>query len=78
MLLSLTEGLLSLCGHMLLHSEEVFHPRTINVKQYLNTNKFSVNNRHCVIKSSQTTQFYTTKYFKNNPVVMVIEQNHFT
>jgi hypothetical protein len=32
-----------------------------NIKQYLSTDNFSVNNRHVVIKSSQTTQFCITK-----------------
>ena len=45
----------------MLPSEEVCHPKTINIIQYLNTNNFSVNNRHFVIKSSQTTQLYNTK-----------------
>jgi peptidoglycan hydrolase-like protein with peptidoglycan-binding domain len=38
-------------------------PKTINIKQYLNTNNFSVNNRHFVIKSSQAAQLYNTKVF---------------
>jgi hypothetical protein len=42
----------------LLQSEEVSHPKTINIKLYLITNNFSVNNRHFVIKSSQATQLY--------------------
>jgi hypothetical protein len=29
-----------------------------DIEQYLNTNNFSVNNRHVVIKSSQATQLY--------------------
>ena len=45
--------------------EEVCDPKTINIKQYLNTNNFSVNNRHFVIKSSQATQLYITKVFYN-------------
>jgi hypothetical protein len=40
---------------------EVSHPKTINIKQYLSTDNFSVNDRHVVIKSSQTTQLYNTK-----------------
>jgi hypothetical protein len=36
----------------------VSHPKTINIKLYLITNNFSVNNRHFVIKSSQATQLY--------------------
>jgi hypothetical protein len=35
-------------------------PKTINIKQYLNTSNFTVNNRHVVIKSSQATQLYIT------------------
>jgi hypothetical protein len=42
---------------------EVYHPKAINIKQYLSTDNFSVNNRHVVIKSSQTTQLYITKVF---------------
>jgi mRNA-degrading endonuclease HigB of HigAB toxin-antitoxin module len=42
---------------------EVSHPKTINIKQYLSTDNFSVNNRHVVIKSSQETQLYITKVF---------------
>jgi hypothetical protein len=37
------------------------HPKTINIKQYLSTDNFSVNNWHVVTKSSQTTQLYITK-----------------
>jgi hypothetical protein len=48
-----------LCGHSMLPGVEVSHPKTI--KQYLSTDNFSVNNRHAVIKSSQTTQLYITK-----------------
>ena len=40
---------------------EVAHPKTINIKQYLSTDNFSVNNRHVVIKFSQATQLYITK-----------------
>ena len=47
----------------MLQGEEVWNPKTINIKQYLKTNNFSVNNRHFVIKSSQTTQLYITKVF---------------
>ena len=46
-----------------MHSEEVCYPKTINTAQYLSTNNFSVNNRHFVIKSSQTTQLYITNVF---------------
>jgi hypothetical protein len=45
----------------LLHSVEVSHPKTINIKQYLSTDNFSVNNWQVVTKSSQTTQLYITK-----------------
>jgi hypothetical protein len=38
-------------------------PKTINIKQYLNTSNFTANNRHFVIKSSQATQLYITKVF---------------
>jgi hypothetical protein len=47
----------------MLPSEEVYPPKTINIKQYLNTSNFTVNNRHFVIKSSQATQLYITKVF---------------
>jgi predicted type IV restriction endonuclease len=47
----------------MLQSEEVCDPKTINIKQYLNKNNFSVKNRHFVIKSSQTTQLYIAKVF---------------
>ena len=50
-----------LCGPSMLPCVEVSHPKTINTKQYLSTDDFSVNNRHAVIKSSQTTQLYITK-----------------
>jgi hypothetical protein len=45
--------------------------KTINIKQYLSTNHSLVNNRHCVIKYSQTTQLYITKVFEKNSVVMI-------
>jgi hypothetical protein len=47
----------------MLQCVEVSSPKTINITQYLNTNNFSVNNRHFVIKSSQTTQLYITNVF---------------
>jgi hypothetical protein len=50
-----------LCGPSMLPGVEVSHPKTLNIKQYLSTDNFSVNNRHAVIKSSQTTQLYITK-----------------
>jgi len=50
-----------LCGPTMLPGVEVSHPKTINIKQYLSTNNFSVNNRNVVIKSSQTTQLYIRK-----------------
>jgi hypothetical protein len=62
-LLHLTEAPLPLCGPAMLPCEEMSSPKTINIKQYLNTNNFLVNNRHFVIKSSQTTQLYITKVF---------------
>jgi hypothetical protein len=54
-----------------LHGEEVCIPKTINIKQYLSTNHFLVNNRYVVIKYSQTTQLYITKVFEKNSVVMI-------
>ena len=50
-LLPLTEGLLCLFCQTMLLCEEVSYPKTINIKQYLNTNNLSVNNSHFVIKS---------------------------
>jgi hypothetical protein len=44
--------LLSLCCPSIRHSEEVSHPKTINIKQYLNKNHFSVYNRHLVINTN--------------------------
>jgi hypothetical protein len=66
-----TEVPLPLCGPPMLHIEEVSLPKTINIKQYLSTNHFLVNNRHFVIKYSQATQLYITKVFENNSVVMI-------
>jgi len=40
---------------------EVYYPKTRNLKQYLSTNNCSVNNKHVIIKSPQTTQLYITK-----------------
>jgi hypothetical protein len=50
-----------LSGPSLLPSVELSYPKSINIKQYLSTDNFSVNNRHVAIKSSQTTQLYTAK-----------------
>jgi hypothetical protein len=40
---------------------EVFHPKTINIKQYLSTDNFSVNNRNICyqIFTNNTTLYYT-------------------
>jgi hypothetical protein len=62
-LLHLTEVPLPLCGPAMLHREEVPSPKTINIKQYLSTRHFLVDNIYFVIKSSQTTQLYITKVF---------------
>ena len=62
-LLPLTEGIRPLWSHTLLLCEEVSSPKIINIKQQLSTNNFSANNRHFIIKSSQTTQLYITKVF---------------
>jgi hypothetical protein len=62
-LLHLTEVPLPLCGPAMLHREEVYIPKTINIKQYLSTRHFLVDNIYFVIKSSQTTQLYITKVF---------------
>jgi hypothetical protein len=50
-----------LCGPSMLPGVEVYHPKTINIKQYLSTDNFSLNNSQLVIKSSQTTQLYFRK-----------------
>jgi hypothetical protein len=60
-LLALTEALLHVFCHALLLCEEVSCPKTINKKQYLNTNNVSGINRHFVMKSSQATQRYISK-----------------
>ena len=62
-ILPLIDGLPPLSCPFLLPSEEVCPPKAINIKQYLNTSNFAVNNRHFVIKSSQATQLYITKVF---------------
>ena len=58
--------------------EEVSDPKTINIKQYLNTNNFSVNNRHCVIKSSQATQLNITKVFNKQFICHDYIKNNFS
>ena len=65
-----TEVPLPLCGPPMVHIEGGSLPKTINIKQYLSTNHFLVNNRHFVIKYSQT-QLYITKVFEKNSVVMI-------
>ena len=52
-----------LCGPHMMLGVEVYSPKTIHIREYLNTKKFSVNNRHFVVKSSQLTQLYITKVF---------------
>jgi hypothetical protein len=67
-----------LCGPAMLPCVEVSHPKTINIKQYLSTDIFSVNNRHVVIKSSQTTQLYITKLiYKHISCHNHIKKTHF-
>ena len=39
-----------ICNYSLLTGVEVFCPKAINIKQYLNTNSFSINNKHFVIQ----------------------------
>jgi hypothetical protein len=56
----------------LLLCEEVSDPKTININQYLSTTKFSENNRHCVIKSSQETQLYITKVLSDGVVLDLV------
>ena len=49
----------------MLLGEEVSDPKTINKKQYLNTNNFSEKNRHFGIRFLEATQLYITKvYYK--------------
>ena len=76
-LLHLTEVPLPLCGPAMLPFEEMSCPKTINIKQYLNTNNFLVNNRHFVIKSSQT-QLYITKVFDKQFSCHDYIKNHFS
>ena len=47
----------------MLHREEVYIPKIINIKQCLSTRHFLVDNICFVIKSSKTTQLYITKVF---------------
>jgi hypothetical protein len=57
------EPLSPLCFPSLLPGVEVSHPKTINIKQYLNTNNFSSNlhkQHNCILQ----------KYFINNSVVI--------
>ena len=86
--LSLLEPLSPLCFSSMLPGVEVSCTKTINIKQYLNTNNFSsleplshlsfpsllpcvevscpktiFKHKQFLIKSSQTTQLYTTKVF---------------
>jgi hypothetical protein len=72
MLLSLTTGLLPPIGPSMLLCEEVSSPKTIKIKLYFSTTHFSVNNRHFVIKSSQTTQLYITKVFDKRRLVLIV------
>jgi hypothetical protein len=62
----------------MLQSEEVSSPKTLKIKQYSNTNNFSVNNRHFVIKSSQATQLYIAKVFHNKSNCHGYIENHFS
>ena len=77
-LLALTEGLQPLFCPILLLCEEVFDPKTINIKQYLNTHNFSVNNRHFVIKSSQAILLYIAKVFHKQFSSHGYIKNHFS
>ena len=61
--LHITEDQIPRRGCAMLHREEVSSPKTINIKQYLSTRHFLVDNIYFVIKSSQTTQLYITKVF---------------
>jgi hypothetical protein len=47
-------------------------PKTINIKKYLSTDNFSVNNRHVVIKSSQTP----TLYYKSILLAFQLSSSH--
>ena len=66
-----------LCDPSMLPGVEVSHPKAINIKQYFNTDNFSVNNIHCVIRSSQTTQFYITKVIYEQFSCYHHIENHF-
>ena len=77
-LLTLTEGLQPLFWPILLLCEEVSDPKTINIKQYLNTHNFSINNRHFVIKCSQATQLYITTVFYEQFSSPGYIENHFS
>ena len=70
-LLHLTEAPLPLCGPAMLHCEEMSSPKTINIKQYLNTNNFLVNNRHLSSNLHKQHNFTLQKYLINNSVVMI-------
>ena len=59
-------------------SVEVTDPKTINIKQYLNTNNLSVNNINVVIKSSQATQLCITKVFHNKSSCHGCIENNFS
>ena len=52
-----------MCDLPILQCVEVSCPKTLNIKQYLNANNFSVNNRYFGIKSSQAALIYITKVF---------------
>ena len=77
-LVSLTEGVPPLFCHSLLLCEEVSCPKSINIKQYLKSNNFSVNNRHFVIRSSQATQLYIAKAFYKQFSCHGYIKNHFS
>jgi hypothetical protein len=61
-----------------LTSQKVSDPKTINIKQYLNTSNFSVDNRHFVDKSSQTRQHFITKAFKKKFSCHGYRKNNFS
>jgi hypothetical protein len=55
-----------------LHREEVSSPeKTINIKQYLSTSYFLVDNRYFVIISSRKHNFILQKYLIHKSVVMI-------
>jgi hypothetical protein len=47
----------------MLPSEEVCDSKTVNIKQYLNTNNFSVNNRHFQVTHHFTPETENIEFY---------------